>query len=56
MPLSAALEPAAEESLGEYGQRLRVSVVARAHTLDNERRRLNQDLEALRTRASDSSR
>ena len=56
MPLSAALEPASDESLGEYGQRLRISVAARATALDTERRRFNQDLDNLRTRAADSSR
>ena len=56
MPLSAALEPASDESLREYGQRLRISVVARASALDTERRRFHEDLEALRSRAADSSR
>ena len=56
MPLSAALEPASDESLREYGQRLRISVAARASVLDSERRRFNEDLDALRNRASDPSR
>ena len=56
MPLSAALEPASDESLREYGQRLRISIAARATVLDTERRRLNEDLDALRSRASDSRR
>lgn len=52
MPLSAALEPAFDESLREYGQRLRISVAARASVLDTERRRFNEDLAAMRTRAA----
>jgi hypothetical protein len=56
VPLSAALEPASDESLREYGQRLRISVAARATALDTERRRFNEDLDALRTRAADAPR
>ena len=56
MPAAATLQPASEESLGEYGQRLRISVAARATILDTERRRFNQDLDALRSRAADRSR
>lgn len=56
MPLSAALETSSDESLREYGQRLRISVAARATALDSERRRFNQDLDALRSRAVASSR
>ena len=56
MPLSVALEPASEASLSEYGQRLRISVAARATVLDTERRRFNEDLDALRSRAADRSR
>lgn len=56
MPLSAALEPASDESLREYGQRLRISVAARATVLDTERRRFNEDLDNLRSRASERSR
>lgn len=56
MPLSAALESASDESLREYGQRLRISVAARASVLDSERRRFNQDLAVLRSRAADRSR
>jgi hypothetical protein len=51
MTATAALEPSADESLREYGQRLRISVVARATVLDGERRRLEQDLQHLRARA-----
>ena len=56
MPLSAALEPASDESLREYGQRLRISIAARASVLDTERRRFNQDLDVLRSRAADRTR
>ena len=56
MPLSAALEPASDESLREYGQRLRISVAARATVLDTERRRFHADLDALRSRAADNRR
>jgi hypothetical protein len=49
MPASV-LEPTTDESLGE----LRISVAARASVLDTERRRFNQDLDLLRTRASES--
>jgi hypothetical protein len=56
MPLSAALETASEGSLREYGQRLRISVAARATALDTERRRFHEDLDALRDRAADRSR
>ena len=55
-PLSAALEPASDESMREYGQRLRISVAARATALDTERRRFHEDLAALRTRAAGPSR
>lgn len=54
MPLPAALEPGADESLREYGQRLRISVAARASVLDSERRRFHEDLDALRSRAADN--
>ena len=53
MPLSVALETPSDESLREYGQRLRISVAARASVLDSERRRFNEDLDALRSRAAD---
>jgi hypothetical protein len=53
MPVSAALEPAPDETVSEYGQRLRISVAARASVLDSERRRFNQDLDLLRSRASE---
>ena len=56
MPLSVALEPASDESMREYGQRLRISVAARATALDTERRRFHEDLDALRSRAADASR
>ena len=52
MPLAAALEPASNGSLREYGQRLRISVAARASVLDSERRRFHEDLDALRSRAA----
>jgi hypothetical protein len=51
MTATSALEPSNDENLREYGQRLRVSVVARASVLDSERRRLEQDLQQLRVRA-----
>ena len=51
MTATAALEPSTDESLREYGQRLRISVAARATVLDGERRRLEQDLQHLRARA-----
>ena len=54
MPVSAALEPSSDESVSEYGRRLRISVAARATVLDTERRRFNQDLDLLRSRASES--
>ena len=53
---AAALEPASDESLQEYGQRLRISVAARTTVLDIERRRFHEDLEALRSRAARPSR
>ena len=56
MPLSATLEPASDESPSEYGQRLRISIAARATVLDTERRRFHEDLDLLRSRASDSRR
>ena len=52
MSLAAALDPGFNASLREYGQRLRISVVARATALDTERRRFEADLDELRTRAS----
>jgi hypothetical protein len=51
MTAIAALEPSSDESLREYGQRLRISVAARASVLDSERRRFEQDLRQLRARA-----
>ncbi|HUP84592.1 MAG TPA: hypothetical protein VM143_02890 [Acidimicrobiales bacterium] len=53
MPANATLEPASDGSLGEYGPRLRISLAARATVLDAERRRFHQDLDLLRTRASE---
>ena len=51
MTAATALEPTNDESLREYGQRLRISTVARASVLDSERRRLETDLQQLRARA-----
>ena len=56
MPLTVVLETPADESLREYGQRLRISAAARASVLDSERRRFNEDLDALRSRAAQSAR
>ena len=56
MSLAAALDPGYNASLREYGQRLRISVVARASVLDTERRRFEADLDELRSRASDRGR
>jgi hypothetical protein len=53
MPLTAVLTPGSDESLRTYGQRLRISVAARATVLDTERRRFHADLDLLRTRAAD---
>ena len=55
MPLSARFEPASSASLREYGQRLRISIAARATVLDTERRRFHEDLDELRSRAADRS-
>jgi hypothetical protein len=52
MTVSAALEPSSDDSLREYGQRLRIGVAARASLLDHERRRLEDDLRQMRTRAA----
>ena len=49
---SAGLEPTTDEALREYGQRMRVSVRARATVLDGERRKLESDLQRLRSRAA----
>jgi hypothetical protein len=51
-----ALEPSTDENLREYGQRLRISVAARASVLDSERRRFEQDLQQLRARAGGRTR
>jgi hypothetical protein len=51
-----ALEPSTDENLREYGQRLRISVAARASVLDSERRRFEQDLLQLRARAGGRTR
>jgi hypothetical protein len=52
MPQPAATaEVVGDESLREYGERLRISVAARATVLDSERRRLHHDLDLLRVRA-----
>ena len=56
MPLTASLDPSFNASLGEYGQRLRISLAARATVLDTERRRFHEDLDELRSRAADRSR
>lgn len=56
MSLTAALDPGFNASLREYGQRLRISVVARATVLDTERRRFEEDLDELRSRAAGRSR
>lgn len=52
MLLAAAFEPVANESLRQYGQRLRISVAARATLLATERRRFHEDLDELRSRAA----
>jgi hypothetical protein len=52
MPASATIEPTSDERPSEYGQRLRISVAARATVLDSERRRFHDDLDVLRSRAA----
>lgn len=56
MPVADAFELGSDGSLGEYGQRLRISIAARATILKTERRRFHEDLDALRSRASDHRR
>jgi hypothetical protein len=53
MTVAVTLEPSSDDSLREYGQRLRVSVAARATVLRTERIQLEDDLQLIRLRAGD---
>ena len=56
MTVAVAIAPGSDVSLREYGQRLRISVAARATVLDTERRRFHEDLDLLRSRAAGRAR